>query len=164
MNKIFLLFIIILAVLTRVAPHPPNFLPIFSIALFSGVCFRSKFSFLIPLSIMILSDLYIGNFQMALWVYPSLFAIYIIGFIFVKKVNYLNILTYSMISAFLFFLITNFGVWIVGYPKTFNGFVTCFTLAVPFFKNTLFASLFYSSILYFIYDYVLRGDLVHTDK
>ena len=164
MNRIFLLFIVLLAVATRIAPHPPNFTPIFSIALFSGICFRNKFSFLVPLSIMIISDIYIGNFQMAFWVYPSLLLIYFIGKLFIKKLNYLNVFTASVISSILFFVITNFGVWNVGYPKTIEGFMLCYLAAIPFFKNTLMASIFYSSILYFIYDFVLKGNLIRKKK
>ena len=79
MNKIFLIFIVFLAALTRIAPHPPNFTPIISIALFSGLFFKNKYSFLIPLIIMIVSDFLIGNFDMAIFVYPSILLVFLLG-------------------------------------------------------------------------------------
>ena len=36
--------------------------------------------------------------------------------------------------------------------------------SIPFLKNTLMASMFYSSILYFIYDFVLKGNLIRKKK
>ena len=54
--------------------------------------------------------------------------VYIIGLIFIKKMNYFNVLSCSILGSCLFFLITNFGVWIVGYPKTLDGFILCLLL------------------------------------
>ena len=50
-------------------------------------------------------------------------------------------------ASFSFFIISNLGVWFFHYPHTFSGLLTCFTLAIPFFVNSLAGDLFYSSIL-----------------
>ena len=60
MNKILLVIFILLAVFSRLTPHPPNFTPILSIALFSGLMFNNKYGFLIPLSIMIFPTFLLG--------------------------------------------------------------------------------------------------------
>jgi hypothetical protein len=50
----------------------------------------------------------------------------------------------------LFFLVTNFGVWVVSgfYPMTFDGLITCYTAAIPFFQMTLMGDLFFVGIIF----------------
>ena len=164
MNKMFLIFIVLLAALTRVAPHPPNFTPILSIALFSGICFKNRFSFIVPLLIMIISDFFIGSFDMAAWIYPCLLLICYLGRNFQNKFNYQNVLVNSFIASLLFFVISNFGVWIVGYPKTISGFINCYVMAIPFYKNTLISTIVYSSCLYLIYEVLLKKHFEYQKK
>ena len=55
-----ILSLIILAVLTRLLPHPPNVAPITGIALFAGNKFDNKWiGFILPLVCMFLSDLFL---------------------------------------------------------------------------------------------------------
>lgn len=139
------LSLIILALITRLLPHPPNFAPITSIALFSGVHFSSKrIAILLPLICMIITDFYLGFHSLLPVVYLSFLLISIIG-IYSKKVGFSSIL----LSSSLFFIITNFGVWLVGYPHTLEGFLTCYLLAIPFFINALLGDFFYSTIFIF---------------
>jgi hypothetical protein len=67
----------------------------------------------------------------------------------------------SIGGAVLFFVVTNLAVWCLGwYGYTFAGLVTCFEAAIPFFRNTLASSLFYSIILfggfYLVEKYLLK--------
>ena len=163
MNKIFIIFLIVVASLIRLAPHPPNFTPILSIALFSGVFLKNKYGFLIPMIIMVLSDFYIGNYQMSIWVYSSLLILYFIGENS-QKLNTNFILKTSVLGSFIFFLTTNFGVWIVGYPKSLDGILTCYIAALPFYKNTLISTLLYSSVFYLIYVLSLKVTLLYNKK
>lgn len=41
------------------------------------------------------------------------------------------------LASFGFFLISNLGVWWYWYPKTWEGLLLCYTLAVPFYARTL---------------------------
>ena len=163
MNKIFIIFLIVVTSLIRLAPHPPNFTPILSIALFSGVFLKNKYGFLIPMIIMVLSDFYIGNYQMSIWVYSSLLILYFIGENS-QKLNTNFILKTSVLGSFIFFLTTNFGVWIVGYPKSLDGILTCYIAALPFYKNTLISTLLYSSVFYLIYVLSLKVTLLYNKK
>ena len=163
MNKIFLFFAIFGACLIRLAPHPPNFTPILSIALFSGFIFRNKLGFIIPMSIMVLTDFFIGSYQMSIWVYSSLFLIYFISTNY-EKLNLSLTLKISALGSFLFFIITNFGVWIVGYPKSFSGILTCYYAALPFYKNTLLSTLAYSTVFYIAYELTFKYSLNFSKK
>ena len=158
MNKLLLLCIVLLAAFSRLAPHPPNFTPILSIALFAGYSFKNNYAFMVPLSIMLVSDYLIGSFEMALWVYPSLLLIFFIGNYFIKKNNYRNIFLSSVLSSLIFFIITNFGSWYGNpfYVQNFSGLMSSYIAGIPFYKNTLISTLLYSSFLYLVYDYLLK--------
>jgi hypothetical protein len=41
------------------------------------------------------------------------------------------------LASFSFFALSNFGVWWSWYPHTLEGLLTCYTLALPFYQNTL---------------------------
>lgn len=142
-KELILVLFIFVAALFRLLPHPPNFAPVTALALFSGVYFNNKtLSIGVPLIAMILSDLYLGFYSISLWVYISFIAVSIFG-IFYKKIKFKSI----FISSLIFFIISNFGVWVLGYPKTFDGFLLCYSLAIPFFGYSLIGDLFYSLVL-----------------
>lgn len=140
------LAIISLAVFTRLVPHPPNFAPIGGLALFSGSHFKNKFALLIPLSAMLISDIFLGFHNTMLYVYFSFLLIVFIGRM-IKNINGKALIMASLTSSFLFFIITNFGVWIAPqsmYPKSINGLIQCYYMGLPFFRNTLISDLIYS--------------------
>ena len=136
----FVIAIIIVAVLTRLVPHPPNFTPITAIALFSIINFKNKYLALsVPLICLFVSDLILGISLINLFVYFSFILISTVGY-FLKKINLISVLSSSLI----FFVVTNFGVWLIGYPNTVEGFITCYVAALPFFGWTIAGDLFYS--------------------
>jgi len=146
-NIILISLIILFGLLTRFIPHPPNFTPIIAMVLFGSVYLENKkLAILIPLTIMILSDYFLGYGFLSLWVYGSLGLISLLGYL-TKKLNIINMLLGSVI----FFIVTNFGVWLMGYPKTLDGFILCYTLAIPFFANTLLSTIIYSFVFNFMY-------------
>ena len=54
----------------------------------------------------------------------------------------------AVMGAFIFFLITNFGVWSYGsYGYSIEGFMLCYSLALPFFGNTLISTIIFSVII-----------------
>lgn len=140
-NCIFLL--IIFAVLSRLIPHPPNFTPIGGIAIFAANKISDKkIAILLPLICLFFSDLILGFSMITIFVYLGFVLISLSSIIFKIKI-YKKV----MLSSILFFVVSNFGVWILGYPKTINGFIECYTLAIPFFTNTLMGDFFYTYFL-----------------
>ena len=151
MNKreILILTFVLLAVLVRLIPHPPNFTPIAALALFGSTTFRNKwFGLLLPIIAMGISDLYLGFYSISIWVYSSFFLISLLG-LYWKKIKVKNV----FISSLIFFIITNFGVWLGGYPKTIEGFLLCYTMAIPFFINSILGDFFFSYLLKFSFRY-----------
>mgnify|MGYP001260266973 CR=1 FL=1 len=164
MNKLIIPLIIVLAALTRIIPHPPNFTPIIAIGLFSGVYIQKRYmAVLMPIGAMFLSDLLIGFHGTIYWVYGSLLLVVILGMIIINKVNIINCAMAAICGSFLFFFVTNLGVWLTSgfYPKTIEGIITCYIMALPFFSNTIASSLFYSSVIFGSYE-ILKRNLVQT--
>lgn len=147
--------IILLAVVARLVPHAPNFSPIGGLALFSGSNFKSKFSFLIPILAMLISDIFLGFHKTIPYVYLSFIIIFFIGRN-IKVNKWQNLLSASLVSSIIFFVITNFGVWAAGsmYQKNLQGLMQCYTLGVPFFRNTLISDLFYSFSFFYGYRFL----------
>ena len=136
----FVIGIIIVAIVSRLIPHPPNFTPVTAVALFSIINFKNKYiGVSIPIICLFVSDLILGISLINLFVYFSFILISGIGYLF-GKINIKSVI----LSSIVFFLFTNFGVWLIGYPKTFEGLITCYIAAIPFFGYTLAGDLFYS--------------------
>ena len=143
MNYILCSLLIVMGVLSRFIDHAPNFTPILSIAIMCSLYVKNRFIVLVPISIMLLSDLYIGNHIIAPWVYLSILAICMISFF--AKNNIRSVFLYSLINSILFFLVTNFGVWISGgYTYSAEGLISCYIAAIPFFRNTLMSTFLFS--------------------
>ena len=139
------LVIIIFGILARLIPHPPNFSPVTAIALFSGLNFKNKkFAFLIPILILFISDLLIGISMINIFVYSGFLLVVQLGSK-IRSIRFLNIIFASLI----FFIISNFGVWIIGYPKTIDGLILCYTMAIPFFGYSLAGDLFFGYLFRF---------------
>lgn len=155
LKGIYKIGIILLAVVARLIPHAPNFSPIGSLALFSGANFKNKFNFLIPISAMLISDMFLGFHKTIPFVYLSFIIIYFIGKD-MKFNKWQNLLSASLISSILFFIVTNFGVWLNFnmYPKTIDGLIQCYVMGIPFFRNTLLSDLFYSFSFFYGYRFL----------
>ena len=144
LNKnVFLVSLIFFAILSRFLPHPPNFTPIAAIALLSSKGFNNRWVvFLIPIVSLFISDLFIGLHATIPFVYISFILIALLG-LYVKKINIFSVL----LSSTIFFLVSNFGVWLLYYPISTEGLVQCYTLALPFFLYTVLGDLVYGALL-----------------
>ncbi len=143
--------LVIAATVSRLVPHPPNFVPVAAIALFGGTTFSDRrAALLVPLVAMALSDAALGFSVFTPFVYASFALITCLGFTLRDRGGVLRIGTASVVGAVLFYIVTNFGVWLAGtlYPKTLAGLTACYVLAIPFFWNTLASDLFYATLLF----------------
>ncbi|PWB38351.1 MAG: hypothetical protein C3F02_04225 [Parcubacteria group bacterium] len=157
-NLLLTLFIIVAVLAARLWPHAPNFSPLASLLLFSGAYHSKRVFLFFPLLALLISDFIIGFYAwpIMLSVYGSLALTGLIGLCLKNKVSFIGVANASLGSAVLFFLLTNGAVWFFGtwYSHDLGGLLQCFTLAVPFFRNTVLSNLFYSIILFTAYDYV----------
>lgn len=154
MNKprfITLVAMTLIAALSRLVPHAWNVTPVAAMALFAGAHFNDKrAAFFVPLAAMLASDLVLGLHLTMLSTYPCLALIVLIG----RKIQYQKSLAVvggaSLASSLLFFFITNFACWItmVEYTKDWSGLVSCYAMAVPFFRNTVAGDLVFTGLLF----------------
>lgn len=155
--------IILVATMSRLLPHPANFSPIGGIALFGAAYYSKRYwAYIIPIITMWLSDLILNNvvygvyFDKFVWFYSgSLFTygafalIVLLGSFALKKVRVFSLLISALGASILFFIVSNFGVWLSSgmYPHTWEGLTDCYVAGIPFFKNTILGDLTYSSLL-----------------
>ncbi len=162
MNKKIITICILIAVaaLSRLLPHLPNFSPIAAIALFGGAFFSNRIlAFVAPFAALIISDLFLDKYPMTemLPVYGSFALVVMLGFNLQNNKSVMRIAGLSLTSSVLFYLITNLvfiypeGSINMMYPHTFAGMMESYTMAIPFFQNTLMGDLFYSATLFGAY-------------
>jgi len=139
----FLIFGILAA--SRFIPHPPNFTTLLALSFYVPAILGIKFLPALILSFFI-TDLFIGFHSLTIFTWGS---VMIIGFIskFFSKTIFSRI-SGSLLGACIFFIVTNFGVWILGnYDLTFNGFLLCYTLALPFFGYSIISTFIFSGLI-----------------
>lgn len=134
-----------------------NFNAIGASALFAGIVIKDKrLIYLLPLLTLFLTDVFFQLFTsiqgfygaQMIFIYGAFMLITFIGTT-IKKAGPLNITLAAIGSGILFFLITNFGVWMLSdmYPHTGTGLVACYAAAVPFYKNELFGSFALNTVM-----------------
>ncbi len=152
--------IIVIAAALRLIPHPPNIAPIAAIALFGGVYLNKKYALILPLLALFVSDLFLGFYgaPMMSFVYGSFFLTGCIGIFLKNHKKPAAIISAALFSSLLFYLLTNFGVWLTTplYPKTLSGLLERSPLPPPFFRNTLIGDLLYTGVFFASYEIVLK--------
>ena len=130
---------------SRFIPHPPNFTSLLALSFYVPVLFGLRYIPVLLISFVI-TDLVIGYHSGTHWTWGSVLVIGLMSQYFSKNINLK--LVGSLFGAFIFFLITNFGVWISGmYSLTVNGLVECYTLAIPFFTYSLISTILFSLLI-----------------
>ena len=177
------------AALYRVIPNrPPGFAPQMALALFGGAVIRDKkWAFALPLFSLFISDviyqlLFVtgltdiqGLYAYQVPIYLCFMAVTVFGFL-LKKISFLNVTIFGTIGSVLFFLLSNFLVWVGGFgfarPKTFDGLMLCYSDALLFYRdyglipgftgNLLLGDLFFTGLVfggfYLLKKFVLRQD------
>ena len=168
MNKLFNIIkkqilpigLILILALSRLIPHPLNFTPIIAVAIMSGYFFKNVYlSFSVLIVAMLIADVFLGFYENMIFVYISLILISFIFYKFSKKINFKNLFFFSFLGSVIFFVISNFGVWVLEspglnnlpYEKNLSGLIECYILAIPFFHNTFLSTLVFSYSAIYIY-------------
>ena len=152
--------LVLILALGRLIPHPPNFTPVIAVAILSGVFFKNIYLSLGTLLVsMLLADAFIGFYNNIIFVYISLLLIGFIFFKISKKINFKNLFAYGLGSSVIFFIISNFGVWVLGspslnnmpYERSLDGLIQCYIAAIPFFGNTFLSTIIFAYSAIYIY-------------
>ncbi|MBX3239377.1 MAG: hypothetical protein KIT80_19000 [Chitinophagaceae bacterium] len=175
---ILLTILIVVAALYRIVPgRPYGFAPQIAIALFAGTMVKDrKWAFALPILSMFLSDLiyevlYRSGVSPIQGFYEGQFTNYIlfalltfIGFA-IKKISVLGVMLASLVGPTIYFLLSNSLVWLNGTglqrPKTWEGLMMTLADGLPFYRNSLYGTLFFSALLFGIY-FLLKPVLFKT--
>lgn len=149
-NIVLSLILISLVVVARVVPHVWNVAPIAAVALLAGAYLPTKWGWVVPVAAMLISDSIIGFYES--WVMLSVYGSYLVMFWLAQAVKPHKVwqwLGASLVSSTFFFIVTNFAVWASStwYVKSWAGLQLCYTLALPFYRNTMLGDLIYVGVL-----------------
>ena len=146
-----LLGVVVLLSASRFIPHPPNFTSLLALSFYIPAVFGIKFIPIVVISLAF-TDLIIGFHSTILFTWGSVIIIGLISNYFNKSILFR--ISGCLIGAFLFYLITNFGVWTNGfYGYSLEGLISCYILALPFFGYSLLSALIFSTIIETVYKF-----------
>ena len=141
------------AAIFRLAAHEFqwwNVAPLAAMALLGGMHFGRRYALWVPLAVLVATDLAL-NTMMG---YPLFYWPRVVDYAAFLAIGGLGMATRTrgtgtkvgaaIATPFLFFLVSNFGVWLFGlnlaneyYPKTLTGLVSCYAAALPFLRGTV---------------------------
>jgi hypothetical protein len=142
--------LILVGTILRLLPHAANVAPIGAIALLAGTLLPKKVAWLIPVVTMLITDSILGWHSLVWWVYGSFALVAFLPLLTQRLITLKNIVGLSLLGSVLFYLITNFGVWLTTgmYAQDVSGLINCYVLALPFFRNTIIGDLYFSALLF----------------
>jgi hypothetical protein len=146
---------IALVALYRIAPHPWNVTPVGAMFVLGGFYLGRGFAWMVaPFAGLLLSDAVLNMAHDGRPVHLDRLIDYLAFALIGLAARWtaekpLGARIGVVVAApFAFFLISNFGVWLGGglYPHTLSGLVDCYTLALPFFRGTLFGDWLFAGV------------------
>jgi hypothetical protein len=146
------------AVLIRLLPHPPNVAPIVGVGLFCGAYFSKRWVWVLPVLTMAAGDFLLGLRGVNLFGWVAVALIGGLGLLLRSQKRLGPVAAASLAGSVIFYLISNFGVWMVGglYPPTVSGLINCYVAGIPFFSNAVMGDLVYTAILFGGYELFIR--------
>ncbi|MBI5466718.1 MAG: hypothetical protein HY975_00675 [Candidatus Kerfeldbacteria bacterium] len=157
--------LVVIGIGLRIARHfgvidlPPNVSPVSALAMFSGTVLPRRYAFVVPLGLMLASDIVIGFYEL-----PVMMAVYgcfalsnLIGFWLRHRRNIRRTIAAALAGSTVFFLITNAAVWIFQamYPHTLAGLGQAYGAGLPFFRNTVAGDLSYTAVFFGLYHLIV---------
>lgn len=148
--------------------YPWNFSPFYATCLFGGALMtRRRDVFPLMLGAWLIGDLGIwlltGNREWAfppsqIGVYVGIVLMILCGSLLQKNRTWPAIAGTGLLTAIVFFVVSNFAVWALGYrvnnvafyqyPHTAGGLLLCYELAIPFFLNSLVSMVIFLPVLF----------------
>ncbi len=112
----------------------------------------------VPLLIMFISDMVIGNAKIYLFTWSAYIFIGLSGLVLKRWQTPSKLILaagfQSIAASFFFFFYTNLGVWLLDewgmYPKTLSGLIRCYYLGLPFLKLNLLGNLIFTPISFMV--------------
>ena len=130
---------------SRFVPHPPNFTSLIALSFYVPAILGVRYLPALIFSFFI-TDMFIGFHNLTFFTWGSVGLIGLLSKFFVSTL--LSRIGGALLGAILFFVITNFGVWLLGgYEYTMAGLLLCYTLAIPFFSYSIISTIIFSATI-----------------
>jgi len=152
----------------RLVPHAPNVTPLGGACLFAGSKIAGPLAWLLPLIVMIATDLSPLPFGGGLtWISPVIYASFLlnvwIGRRMLRNATAIRVGAAAFLGSLQFFVLTNFALWVESsvrgsglYTADLKGLAACYTLAIPFWGKTLAGDLLFTAALFGVYSLLSR--------
>ena len=132
----------------------PNLEIITVLALIAGIYLGGVYAVAVPLSVIFLSDLVIGNTYIFIFTWTAFAMIGLFGYasrkVSLPKVGlgWKKSVILALLSSIFFYVYTNFGWWLMSgmYEYSLSGIIRCYYMAIPFFRNNLVGNLIFVPI------------------
>jgi len=151
-QKLLVPLLIALAAAAQMAPHPFNVSPVATISLFAGAQLSPRVAWLVPLAALLPANLLVIDYPLPVLVcvYLGMLAAPLMGrLLLARQRNSLRFGAATLSAAAVFYLVSNFGVWLAGmYPATLNGLAKCYLMGLPYLGRSLLGDLIYGAAIF----------------
>jgi hypothetical protein len=151
-----LLFLIAIAAIGRLLPHPDNIAPLAAIGLFAGAYLDKRLFLIVPIIAAFISDLAgpgFYNLGVMLFVYAGLLLSSLSGRLVLRnRAKFTNLPIAILASAIGFYLVSNLGPWWAYYEHSLSGLLTCYANGLPYLARTVAGDALYSVIFFGLYE------------
>jgi hypothetical protein len=170
LTKVWIL--IIFGILFRTAWHiGPNIEFVTCATLLASWYLDRKWSVIIPLTIMIISDLILGNSKIFIFTWSAYIIIALMSSNIAGRIRLSKhgskmrelLVKYTALGAggsIWFFIWTNFGVWLLDswgmYPKTIYGLMNAYIMGIPFFRYNLLSNIIIVPVSFIVVEMIQR--------
>jgi len=150
--------LVVLCVVLRVVPHPPNFAPVGATAVFAGRTLKPWMGIALVAVAMFVGDVILAGLHgypvvslVTPFVYGGFIVQALLGRLLRSKKG--GAIGAAVGGSVAFFVLSNFGVWAAAgmYPHTAEGLGACYLAAIPFFGGTLLGDVTWSLLLSWAY-------------
>jgi hypothetical protein len=137
-------------IVARITPHPWNATPTIALSLFAGAHLSWRWSISLPVLILASTDLILGWHNTVLFTWGAFLLMPAVAAWIRRHPSAVGVACGSVTASTLFFLVSNFGVWVAGelYPRTWAGLAQCYVAAVPFFRTHVLGDLAFAALLF----------------
>jgi hypothetical protein len=168
-QRTFAVIAIVACAVLRFVPHPADFSPVFGAMVFNGVAFRRWRGLLLPMSVLVLTDIFLTPLvyhvhinwnQGIVWI-----AFAVVAFTGRLLQGHLTVprgILVCWLAPTLFWITANLGVWLGGalYPHNLAGLIQCYVAAIPYYKHAVASTVLVGTVIFGLYAILLlRNEL-----
>ncbi len=151
--------LVFLMIFSRFITVIPNFTPTISLIIFLAFLLKEiRLTLFIIVTSQLFADLFIGYYDTMIFVYGTYILIAILSSNYLTSLNSSKILMISIFTPLIFFITTNFGVWLIMdlYDKSLSGLIASYIAGIPFLKSLTISTILFSFTLYVLFKLIKK--------